>query len=126
VTLFTENAKVLFKLLAQSDQLYTPEFCILECANVLWKQVRFHNMPQAAAESLLDDLIALPLIVLPAAGLLKRGLQIGLAHQLAVYDAVYIALAERLGYPLITTDARQSAAAQALGVTLKPVTDFTL
>lgn len=36
--------------------------------------------------------------------------------------SVYIA--ERLGAPLITADAKQSAAAAAEGVTLKPITDF--
>ncbi len=56
--------------------------------------------------------------------LLVRALQIGLEHKLAIYDSVYIALAEKHNLPLITADARQAAAAQQVGVTLKPVTDF--
>ncbi len=27
-----------------STPLYIPEFCLLECANVLWKRVRFSGM----------------------------------------------------------------------------------
>lgn len=56
---------------------------------------------------------------------LPRALEIGLKHQLAVYDSVYIALAEQLGYSLITDDGKQAAAATAEGITLKPITDFT-
>jgi predicted nucleic acid-binding protein len=57
-------------------------------------------------------------------GLLTRWLQIGLAHQLALYDSVYLALAEKLRYPLITVDERQAKAAAALGLILKSITDF--
>ena len=57
--------------------------------------------------------------------LLVRGIQIGLKYQLAVYDSIYIALAEKLSLPLITVDVRQEAAAKDSGITLKPITDFT-
>jgi predicted nucleic acid-binding protein len=43
---------------------------------------------------------------------------------LAVYDWVYVALAERLGCPLISIDAPQVRAAQTESVVLKPLTDF--
>lgn len=51
-------------------------------------------------------------------------LQIGLVHQLAIYDSIYIALAEQFNCPLITADVKQEAAAKAIGVTIKPITDF--
>lgn len=82
-------------------------------------------MPQSQAELLVADLIALPLTVIKGQDLLKRSLQIGLKHQLAIYDSVYIALAEQLSYPLITVDDRQERAARAEGVTVKAITDFT-
>jgi len=49
-----------------------------------------------------------------------------LKHQLAIYDSIYIALAEKLNYPLITVDQKQAKASQAEGVTLKNIADFTL
>jgi predicted nucleic acid-binding protein len=122
---YTEYVKALFKGKTIFDTFYVPEFCILECTNVLWKQVRFHGLPQSEAEILTQNLAALPLTISPITGLLERALQIGLAHQLAVYDSVYIALAEKLKLPLITVDARQATAASALGLPLKPLTDFT-
>jgi len=57
---------------------------------------------------------------------MPRALEIGLKHQLAIYDSIYIALAEKLNYPLITVDQKQAKASQAEGVTLKNIADFTL
>ncbi len=121
---YTENARALFSQLTVSDNLIVPEFCLLECANVLWKQVRFQGMPQSQAESLANDLVALPLMIASQRDLLPDGLKIGLRHQLAVYDSVYVALAKRLDHPLITVDERQERAAAAEGVTIKALTDF--
>ena len=114
-------------LLAQVDQditLWVPEFCLLECANVLWKEARFRVMPQTQAVQLTTDLAALPLKVSPVSDLLTRALQLALEYGLAVYDSVYIAMAERLNCPLITVDRKQAQIANTVGVTLKPITDF--
>lgn len=51
-------------------------------------------------------------------------LKIGIAHQLAVYDSTYIALARRSHYSLITLNQPQRRAVEAEGVTLKPIMDF--
>jgi predicted nucleic acid-binding protein len=123
---YTNNATALFRQLRRGDRLYVPEFCRLECVNVVWKQVRFQSMSQADAEQLILDLMALPLRTTPVASLYTEALQIGLKHQLAVYDSVYIALAQHLNHPLITIDQAQSRAAAQEGITLKPVTDFKL
>ncbi len=122
---YTKQARALFGQLTEPDQLHVPEFCLLECANVLWKQVRFQGMPRNEADILLGELVRLPFTIQPVSGLLERSLEIGLLHQLAIYDSVYIAMAEKLRFPLITTDTKQEAAARAIGVTLKPITDFS-
>ncbi len=108
----------------QPDQLHIPEFCLLECANILWKHVRFSGMSVFQARRSIDEMRALPLSVYPASRLLPRALMIGLDHQIAVYDSLYIALAEIMGHPLITADERQAKTATALGVTIKPLSDF--
>jgi predicted nucleic acid-binding protein len=46
----TDNAIALFSQLTKTDNLIVPEFCLLECSNVLWKHVRFQGMPQSQAE----------------------------------------------------------------------------
>ncbi len=121
---YTPHVRALFNGLDNLTQIHVPEFCLLECANVLWKEVRFRGMPHTTAKLLIADLKVLPLNVVDVAVVLERSLEIGVQHQLAVYDSAYIALAERLSYPFVTVDARQEQAARAVGVTLKSITDF--
>lgn len=121
---YTAYARALFLNLTQHDKIHVPEFCLLECTNVLWKQVRFNGMNASDASILVTELTLLPLDVTASKLILHRALEIGVQHQLAVYDSTYIALAKRLGYPLVTVDVRQADAARAVGVTLKSVTDF--
>ena len=120
----TAETKALFASIEDRNKLIVPEFGLLECTNVLWKHVRFHGLQQTDAEQQIQILVALNVVVAPVIGLMPRTLEIGLKHQLAIYDSVYITLAEQLGYPLITDDSRQAIAASAEGITLKAITDF--
>jgi len=121
---YTSNARTLFNRLNATDRLVVPEFCLLEPTNVLWKQVRFQGMPKDQAEVALKNLRALPLQRVPVKALLNTAMDIGLTHQLAIYDSVYIALASRTKHPLITIDRPQERAAIAVNVELKSITDF--
>ena len=121
---YTPNARALFRQAMPDDRFIVPEFCLLECTNVLWKQVRFNSMPLPQAQALLKHLKKLPLTRVPAKSALNSALSIGLTHQLAIYDSAYIALASRSTYPLIRIDQAQIRTATTVGVTLIPVTDF--
>ena len=121
----TAEATALVASIPQTNQIHIPEFCLLECANVLWKQVRFQKIPKVDAAQLLLDLLDLPLVSVPVLNLLPTALEIGLAHQLAVYDSLYIALALSLNCPLVTVDDRQLQAAIAQGSAIDPTTDFS-
>ena len=57
------------------------------------------------ARALLPDLLALPLQVWPVTELTERALAVAVALDVTVYDAAYLALADRLSIPLITADA---------------------
>ena len=94
--------------------------------NVLWKHIRFDGLPQTDATEVVANLLMLPFQIVTVHPLLPTALQIGLRHQLAVYDSLYIALALKVNCPLITVDTRQSNAAAASGVILKAITDFSL
>lgn len=59
-------------------------------------------------EAAVADYVAAPLARYPTLPLAER--IVGLAHNLSAYDAGYVALAESLGAPLITADARLAAA----------------
>jgi predicted nucleic acid-binding protein len=105
-------------------ELHIPEFCLLECSNILWKQVRFHGMPLVDAQKALTSLLSTPMTVHSASPFLARALAIATTHQLAVYDSIYIALSEKLGYPLVSVDSKQTQVATAVGLTLKALSDF--
>jgi hypothetical protein len=53
---YTANARTFFRGVTKQDRLIVPEFCLMECTNVIWKQVRFHGMSPNDAELLLRDL----------------------------------------------------------------------
>lgn len=106
------------------DRLIIPEFCLLECTNVLWKEVRFQGLPADQADALVKELLSLKFEVVPTRHLLPQALKIGLNCQLAIYDSLYIALAQEQECGLITVDVRQQAGAIASSVSLKPITDF--
>ncbi len=121
----TPHVRTLFRLAGKEKvALWVPEFCFAECANVLWKAVRFQGMPPQRAAELVRDLGVAPLNVAAVVELLPRALELGLQHTLPIYDAVYIALAKAMRCPLITVDRRQAQTATAHGVPLKPITDF--
>lgn len=121
---YTNNAKAFFDQVTTQDRLFVPEFCLMECANVLWKQIRFHGLSQGDAENLLKDLYQLPLKTINVKRVLPVALQIGIRHTLAIYDSIYIALALQLHAPLLTVDQKQSFAAGQENVTLLPITQF--
>lgn len=122
---YTPNATALFTQAAFTDSFIVPEFCLLDCTNVLWKQVRFNGMPVDRAQTLLKDMRKLPVSRVPIKSALNTALTIGLTHQLAIYDSAYMALAKRSSYPLISIDQRQVRAAKAEGVTEIPITNFS-
>lgn len=121
---YTRHARSFFATITAVDRIAVPEFCLLECTNVIWKEVRFNRMPRIDAQKHLRLLRIMKLNRAPVKQLLGQALEIALDHNLAIYDSAYIALAMRSGYPLITLDQPQSRAASAEGVRVIPVTDF--
>jgi len=122
---YTLQARELISKLDQDFELWTPEFCLLECANVLWKRVRFKQASDQDARLLIVELGELPFSIIEARELLPRAFEIGVAQGLAIYDSLYLSLAEALKIDLITLDKKQANAAELLGISLKPITDFT-
>lgn len=121
---YTPNAIAFFKRTFDGDLFTVPELCLNECTNVIWKAVRFRGMPLDQAQQALRDLKALPLKRTATKAVLGQALSIGLKYELAIYDSIYIALALRSSHPMVTLDQKQSKAAIAEGVTVKPITDF--
>lgn len=105
-------------------QLHVTEFGFIECVNIMWKRVVFHGVSEAEMQKALLALVSTRLTIQPTAVLLPRALKIGTTYRLAVYDSLYLALAEKIGCPIITEDARQAAVATQIGLALEPLSNF--
>jgi len=88
--------------------LDAPHLIDLEIASTFRRLEAAGRVSSRRALVALDDLTALPLERHPAATLLPRIWQ--LRRILTAYDASYVALAEALDVPLLTTDARLARA----------------
>lgn len=100
----------LTELLARYDvALHAPMLCQVEVmAAVRRALLRGHLADVDAARSVIRDLIDLPIQMYPHDGLLQRA--VDLHANFTSYDAVYVALAETLSAPLLTTDTRLATA----------------
>lgn len=81
-----------------------PELLDLETANVLRRMVIRDDLPPAEAFETLSDIRDAPVLRVGHRHLVERVW--ALRQNVSTYDAAYVALAEMLGVPLLTLDAR--------------------
>jgi predicted nucleic acid-binding protein len=86
------------------ESLLAPELIDIETLSVIRRQHRSGQLDDRRAELALTDLAELALRRAPHQILLWRCWQ--LRHDLTVYDAAYVALAEMVDVVLVTADAR--------------------
>jgi predicted nucleic acid-binding protein len=92
---------------AAGEQIVAPALLPFEVANVLRKRVTRAQLTQADAEQLMDQFQTLPVALRLPQWLHREALGIADRYSLpAVYDAYYVALAQRLGCDLWTDDQR--------------------
>lgn len=83
-------------------RLTLPEFGVLEVLNAVRFSPRATEADTAAALTVLRDL---DLQIEPLDwDVLRKATAIAWAYRIALYDAAYVALAERLGFPFLTAD----------------------
>ena len=90
------------RYMAGRCRLLMPEFGLLEITNALRFSARAKEAEVASALELLHDL-HLEIHQL-SWDLLRKANAIAWAYKIAIYDATYIALAEIVGFPLLTAD----------------------
>ena len=89
---------------AASEQLLVLDLAFPEVANAIWKRHRQRLISLEDARGFLDALVRSPVRVEPAASLLASAFEIAAKYDRAVYDALFVALAEQRGLPGITAD----------------------
>jgi len=92
----------------REGELWAPHLVDAEVGHTLRRAVRVGELSDRNARAALDDLRELPLRRAHHGGLLDRAWS--LRENVSFYDALYIALAERLDLPLLTLDARLARA----------------
>lgn len=95
-------------LLESPTALWAPHLIDAEVGHVLRRLVLRGELAEPDAREALTDLARMPVRRAPHRGLLPRAW--GLRENVSFYDALYVALAERLALPLLTLDARLSGA----------------
>jgi predicted nucleic acid-binding protein len=74
--------------------------------NAVWKRHGRSELTAAEAESLLSDIVALPIEYTPSQGLVSPALSLALRTGRTVYDCLYLALAVSAQTILVTADQR--------------------
>jgi predicted nucleic acid-binding protein len=91
-------------LRAASFQAHIPHLCSIETTSILRRWVRQSEMTDQRASAALADLAQFSAVRHAHEPYLERIW--ALRENVSSYDAVYVALAEALGVPLLTCDAR--------------------
>lgn len=90
--------------IAGEPHLVAPDLVDVETVSVLRRRWRAGDLSARRFRAAINDLSALPVMRLPAGPMMIRAFE--LRANVTPYDAAYVALAESLGYTLVTADAR--------------------
>ena len=97
-------SRVLSDAAVGNDAVVVLDLVFAEVANAIWKRRRQAQITIVEARHFLDVLVRAPVAVEAAAGVLARGFEIAAAYDRSVYDALFVALTERLGARGVTAD----------------------
>ena len=100
--------KIEKRLFSPSQSLHAPHLLDVEVAQVFRRYVREKIISAQRGQEALEDLADIPLSRYPHDFLIPRVWE--LRATLTAYDAVYVALAELLGAPLLTCDGKIASA----------------
>ena len=104
------GTRVAHRLFAEDETLHAPHLLDVEVAQALRRYALAGDLDAARGLQAVEDLADFPLTRYPHDLFLPRIWE--LRHNVTVYDAAYIALAETLAAPLVTRDAGLASAAR--------------
>jgi predicted nucleic acid-binding protein len=108
-----ESVRLLKRYVDNEVEFIVPDVFWAEVGNVLWKGTRQRRWRQDEAEAIAADMKARDFATVSSLILLPEALKIAFAHDRAVYDCLYVALAVQSKTDLITADERLANALAA-------------
>jgi predicted nucleic acid-binding protein len=101
----------------KAEALVAPDLLWSEAGNILWKYVRRGDLDLDAAQSMLRDMLQMPIVITPSSGLVEQAFEIATQADRTVYDSLYLALAVQAKSVMLTANQRMvhALADQPLG-----------
>jgi len=106
------------RLLETESMLLAPDLMAVEATNAWWKRLRRREMDIVDIEQAVTRLMALHIVWIAAATLLRPAARLAAELGHPVYDCIYLALAASHAAPLATADDRLRRAAERVSVRL--------
>lgn len=100
--------------LRTAEEVFAPDLLLVEVACALWRLERGGALTSDVSERAMDDLITLPIDYVPQLGLIPAAWALRTSVRIA--DGFYVALAQELRAPLMTTDLRLARGATDIAV----------
>jgi predicted nucleic acid-binding protein len=94
------------ELFDEDLEIHAPDLLPAECANILWKKVRRHQLAVNDARAILDAVQTLPIQLHPSNDLIDAAWQIAVERDRTIYDSLYAALAIAIECPFVTADSK--------------------
>jgi len=97
------------KIVETYEDLITVDLAIPELANVAWKRVQFFKEPKETIEVNLRkgiEFIVRACDVISSREIYERAFEIAIRMEITVYDALFLAAAEKEGADFITSDSK--------------------
>lgn len=105
-------------MLETESMLVAPDLMAVEATNAWWKRLRRREMDIVDIEQAVTRLMALQIVWIAAATMLRPAARLAAELGHPVYDCIYLALAASHSALLATADERLRLGAQRVGVRL--------
>ena len=101
-----DGSEIALAPVARGDEIYAPRLMASEVANALWRKARLGEIERSEASAMMAAVTEMPVRWSADETVCADALRLALALDRPVYDCVYLALAHRIGAPMVTADLR--------------------
>jgi predicted nucleic acid-binding protein len=102
--LSSKAEQLLVRVEEGSIRLFAPDLIYAEAGNALWKKHRLKELTQSEVDKITDLIASIPLKVEPSKALFPLAIDIAIAYEVTVYDALYLSMAKVYETQMMTAD----------------------